>query len=95
MTGVDHVFGYASLVSDGGAARVTRMRGVRRTWGVATDNTLGIPGYKMYLRRTDGSRPAVFVAFLDLIPAPGDSVNGVLRPVSAGELELLDARERN
>ena len=91
----DHVFGYASLVSDGAPGHVARMRDVRRGWGVATDNTLGIPGYKMYLRRTDGSRPAVFVAFLDLIAAPGDSVNGVLRPVSADELELLDARERN
>ena len=95
MTGTDHVFGYASLVTDACAARVTRMRGVRRAWGVATDNTRGIPGYKMYLRRTDGSRPAVFVAFLDLLPAPESSVNGVLRPVDARELELLDRRERN
>ena len=92
---VEHVFGYASLVTDGGPGRVTRMRDVRRTWGVATDNSLGIPGYKMYLRRTDGSRPAVFVAFLDLLPARGCAVNGVLRPIGADELELLDRRERN
>lgn len=92
---IDHVFGYAALVPDGGPGLLTRMRGVRRAWGVATDNTRGIPGYKMYLRRSDGSRPAVFVAFLDLVPAPAGCVNGVCRPVSAAALELLDARERN
>lgn len=95
MSAGDYVFGYASLVEDGGPGQVTRMRGVRRTWGVATDNSLGIPGYKMYLLRADGSRPKVFVAFLDLLPASDSSVNGVLRPVSAAELELLDRRERN
>lgn len=91
----DFVFGYASLVRDGGPAERACMRGVRRTWGVATDNTLAIPGYKMYLRRSDGTRPAVFVAFLDLLPAAGSAVNGVCRPVGADELKLLDLRERN
>ncbi len=91
----DHVFGYASLVTEGAPGRLTSMRGVRRTWGVATDNSLAIPGYKMYLRRSDGTRPAVFVAFLDLLPAPELAVNGVLRPASADQLELLDRRERN
>lgn len=95
MSAPDHVFGYASLVTDGGPAEVTWMRGVRRTWGVATDNSLGIPGYKMYLLRADGSRPPVFVAFLDLLPVAGSSVNGVLRPVDPAELDLLDRRERN
>jgi hypothetical protein len=95
VSGGEHVFGYASLVTDGGPGQVTSMAHVRRTWGVATDNTLGIPGYKMYLLRKDGSRPAVFVAFLDLLPAPGSSVNGVVRPVSAAALDLLDRRERN
>jgi hypothetical protein len=74
---------------------LTRLHGVRRGWGVATDNTRGIPGYKMYLRRSDGARPAVFVAFLDLLPDPRGSVNGVCRPVAEDELELLDRRERN
>ena len=68
---------------------------MRRAWGVATDNTRGIPGYKMYLRRSDGSRPAVFVAFLDLLADGRSAVNGVCRPVDARELELLDRRERN
>lgn len=95
MGGLEHVFGYASLVQDGGPGGLTRMRGVRRGWGVATDNTRGIPGYKMYLLRTDGSRPAVFVAFLDLLPDPGGAVNGLCRPVTSAELEILDRRERN
>ena len=68
---------------------------MRREWGVATDNTRGIPGYKMYLRRSDGSRPAVFVAFLDLLPDTRCAVNGVCRPVDSRELEVLDLRERN
>ena len=95
MGGLDHIFGYASLVRDGGPGLPTRMHGVRRAWGVATDNARAIPGYKMYLRRSDGTRPAVFVAFLDLVAHPGGSVNGVCRPVDHTELELLDARERN
>ena len=95
MGGLDHVFGYASLVQDGGPGVVATMRGARRGWGVATDNTRGIPGYKMYLLRSDGSRPAVFVAFLDLFLDPEGSVDGVCRPVSPEELEVLDRRERN
>ena len=90
-----HVFGYASLVHDGGPGQLTRIRGVRRTWGVATDNSSRIPGYKMYLLRSDRSRPAVFVAFLDLVPDPAGSVRGVCRPVTEAELEVLDGRERN
>ena len=91
----DHVFGYASLVRDGGRGERACMRGVRRAWGVATDNTRAIPGYKIYLRRVDGTRPAVFVAFLDLLPQPRSAVNGLCRPVASEELELLDRRERN
>ena len=72
-----------------------RLRGYRRRFGVATDNTQAIPGYKMYLRRSDGVRPAVFVAFVDIHPDPGTTVNGLARPVDEAELELLDRRERN
>lgn len=95
MSPAEYVFGYASLVTDAGPGSVAWMRDVRRTWGVATDNTLGIPGYKMYLSREDGSRPPVFVSFLDLLPEPGGRANGVLRPVTAEELAVLDRRERN
>jgi hypothetical protein len=90
-----YVFGYASLVHDGGPGSLTRLHGVHRTWGVATDNTRAIPGYKMYLDRSDGSRPAIYVAFLDLLPDEDASVNGVCRPVTEAELEILDQRERN
>jgi len=91
-----HVFGYASLVlDDAGRGRVARLPGYRRVWGVATDNLRAIPGYKMYLSRADGSRPAVYVAFVDIEPDPACVVNGVVRPVTASELEVLDLRERN
>ena len=59
------------------------------------DNRLDLPGYKYY-RRPDGSRPAVQVAFADIIPEPGGpSVNGVCAPVEPAALAALDARERN
>ena len=91
-----HVFGYASLVlDDGGRGTPARLPGYRRVWGVATDNVRAIPGYKMYLSRADGSRPAVYVAFIDLEPDPGCAVNGVARPISRRELDELDRRERN
>ena len=91
----EHVFGYGSLVLGGSPGVVAQLPGYRRVWGVATDNARAIPGYKLYLRRSDGRRPAVYVAFLDLEPAPAVSVNGVVRPVSTAELERLDRRERN
>ena len=94
--GLEHVFGYASLVlDDRGRGTVARLPGYRRVWGVATDNLRAIPGYKMYLSRDDGSRPAVYVAFLDIEPDPSSVVNGIVRPVSRAELEVLDLRERN
>lgn len=90
------MFGYASLVlDDDGRSKVARLPGYRRVWGVATDNLRAIPGYKMYLLRSDGSRPAVYVAFIDIEPDPSSTVNGVARPVSAEWLRVLDLRERN
>jgi hypothetical protein len=59
------------------------------------DNTVDRPGYKFFRDPRDGSRPAVFVAFADLEPAPGGEVNGVCVPVASGALGALDARERN
>lgn len=96
LTVTDHVFGYASLVAEPGAAvHVARLPGYRRVWGVATDNARALPGYKMYLRSCDGSRPAVFVAFVDIDRDPSGTVNGLIRQVAAEELERLDMRERN
>ena len=97
MSPAQWVFGYASLVHDhaGEAAVPAVLEGWRRTWGVATDNTRSIPGYKMYLDRRDGSRPAVYVAFLDVEPDPGGRVRGLATPVDDEELSELDLRERN
>lgn len=90
------VFGYGSLVADDVArgATIARLPGFRRTFGVAMDNREEIPGYKAYVE-PGGSRPAVLVAFLDLEPDPGVTVNGTLRAVTDAELDALDQRERN
>jgi hypothetical protein len=89
---VNLVFGYGSLSRVGGRPCV--LRDHRRGWGVAMDNTRDLPGYKHYLRRQDGSRPEVCVAFLDLAPAAG-SVNGICFSVTPELLAALDERERN
>jgi hypothetical protein len=90
--GLEHVFGYGSLVA--GAGVPARLREHRRVWGVAMDNTVDLPGYKLYLDR-DGGRPAVCVAFLDVEPAPRATADGLCVPVDAAALEALDLRERN
>jgi cation transport regulator ChaC len=96
-----YLFAYGSLLHDldapaGSAAAIAcRLAGHRRVWNVAMDNTLTVPGYKCYLDPRDGSRPAVFVSFLNLRPAPGQSVNGVLFPILSADLPALDRRERN
>jgi cation transport regulator ChaC len=95
-----YVFGYGSLARyglDAGRAQVRtcRLRDHRRTWNVAMDNTLEQPGYKYYLSEDGDSRPAVFVTFLNVVSAPGDSVNGVLLKTDDTELLALDRRERN
>jgi gamma-glutamylcyclotransferase (GGCT)/AIG2-like uncharacterized protein YtfP len=86
-----HVFGYGSLVT--GAARIVTLRGHRRVWGVAMDNRVAVPGYKVY-ELPDGTRPPVSVAFLDLVPDEGIAVNGGLLAVDGTGLAALDDRER-
>ena len=88
----DVVFGYGSLVA--GRGRRARLDGYRRVWGVAMDNTVDLPGYKRYLA-PDGSRPALCVAFLDVVPDAPASVDGVCVPVDGDALARLDDRERN
>ena len=92
----DFVFGYGSLVARAGGT-VARVAGLRRVLGVAMDNSVDIPGYKLFRDPADGTRPAVFVAFADLVEAPAGAppVNGVCVPVDARGLAALDARERN
>jgi hypothetical protein len=78
------------------AGFVTELAGFRRGWGVAMDNRRDLPGYKYYTA-ADGSRPDVFVAFLDIWPSDdrAAAVNGVCLPVDDAALEALDRRERN
>jgi gamma-glutamyl AIG2-like cyclotransferase len=59
------------------------------------DNTRDLPGYKHYLDPETGDRPAVYVAYLDLVPDPRTAVNGVVFPVEDAALRELDQRERN
>ena len=88
------VFGYGSLASELAGAAVV-LRGYRRVWGVAMDNARDLQGYKHYRLRSDGSRPDVFVAFVDLRAQRGESVRGRCVPVDDASLEILDRRERN
>ncbi len=90
-----HVFGYGSLASEHPGCPVAVLRGWRRVWGVAMDNRVDVPGYKSYRLRADGSRPAVFVAYVDIEPDPGTAVTGVCMPVDEAALAVLDRRERN
>jgi cation transport regulator ChaC len=87
------VFGYGSLAVEPGGVPA-RLRDWRRRWGVAMDNAVAIPGYKIYVDAA-GGRPDVCVAFLDVVPAPGAGVEGVCVPVAAAALAALDRRERN
>ena len=92
---VQFVFAYGSLAADAAFSCPARLRGHRRVWGVAMDNSVDIPGYKSYRLRADGSRPAVFVAFLDIVEDAGASTGGTLIAVDEAVLRALDARERN
>ena len=98
------VFGYGSLVATPGffpsrepheRGYVCDLLGHRRGWSVAMDNTATIPGYKYFVHRHTGERPAVYVAFLDVREGDGPGVNGLAFPVGDGDLEALDRRERN
>ncbi len=92
-----HVFGYASLLSDmrreGEELHV--LHGYRRSWNVATDNSLTIGRYKIYLDPATGEQPPVFVTFMNLVRDDSCEVEGALFPVSEAALEALDLRERN
>lgn len=87
------VFAYGSLVAAGG--RAATLPGHRRTWGVAMDNAVALPGYKRYRDPGTGAFPDVRVAFLDVAEDAWAQVDGVLLSVEAAALAALDARERN
>ena len=97
------LFAYGALVAHAppgisrrqtGSGVIADLPGFRRTWGVAMDNRLSIPGYKYYVDPVTGARPAAVVAFLDIEPCPGSTVNGICVPVTADRLDVLDRRER-
>ena len=93
MSGVQYVFGYGSLVAtrDGHVTQLRDQSGAGASqWTSARPAGLPSP-----TSAPDGSRPAVFVAFLDVAPAPGASVSGVCSPVDLNALTRLDERERN
>ena len=54
-----------------------------------------LPGYKYYRLEADGSRPPIFVAFLDIAPDPGATRRRHLHARRRGDLAELDERERN
>jgi len=89
----DLVFGYGALVTDMEGSP-GELRGFRRCWGVAMDNSQTIPGYKYYVDE-NGARPDVYVAYLDIQPDPAATVNGACIPVEPDELRALDDRERS
>jgi hypothetical protein len=88
---VSLVFGYGSLLSDREVEPAT-LPGWRRTWGVAMDNAVDLPGYKHY-EEDGGARRALMVAFLDIEEAPGREVNGFV--LETDDLAAFDRRERN
>lgn len=98
------VFGYGSLAAEIGSHHgrepcdegfIADLPGFHRGWGVAMDNRRDLPGYKYYTA-ADGSRPGVFVSFLDVAAAGvQSSVNGLCLPVDCAQLVRLDRRERN
>ncbi|MCW2986006.1 MAG: gamma-glutamylcyclotransferase, partial [Conexibacter sp.] len=92
MSATAQVFGYGSLVGLPGV-RAATLRGHRRVWGVAMDNAVAVPGYKVY-EAPDGARPPVAVAFLDLVEDASRDVEGALVAVDAAGLAALDERER-
>jgi cation transport regulator ChaC len=92
----DYVFGYASLVAlEDADALPGRLRGFRRRWGVAMNNWEGGEEVKHWLDRPTGERPRIRVAYLDIEPSEGRTVNGVAIPVDAERLAMFDAREVN
>lgn len=95
MAGEQFVFGYGSLAADLPRSHRAVLRGRRRGWGVAMDNGVDVPGYKHYRLRADGTRPAVFVAFLDLFDDPAAATHGVCVAVDDAQLAAIDHRERN
>ncbi len=103
-SGHAYLFGYASLVGlrepfavDGTEHEpiAGRLRGFRRNWGAAMDNWDAANDHKYFVEPGTGERPHLRVAYLDVEPSEGGTVNGLAIPVDAARLAVLDAREVN
>ncbi len=93
------IFAYGSLLPAGHAALpdgavAADLHGWQRSWSVAMDNGVDLPGYKHYVA-PDGHRPDLMVCYLGIDERPSALVNGVALRVGADELPALDERERN
>ena len=72
---MDWVFAYGSLLPAGHAALpdgavAAHLLGWRRSWSVAMDNSVDLPGYKHYVD-PDGDRPDLMVCYLDVAERDG------------------------
>jgi hypothetical protein len=96
LPGRAYVFGYASLVALAEPAAVAgRLLGFRRRWGAAMDNWDVVNDPKHFVDSKTGERPHIRVAYLDIEPSEGSTVNGLAIPVDGARLAALDAREVN
>jgi cation transport regulator ChaC len=94
----EFVFGYGSLLRPRemrGDATPSLLRGFRRGWNVAMDNSRDLPGYKYYVDEETGERPDIYVTYLNIWEDEEAEVNGLVFPVDEGTLRVLDDRERN
>lgn len=98
------MFGYGSLVEigeplakDGHVFPVVpgRLRGFRRLWGAAMNNWEATEAEKHFVDPGSGLKPRIRVAYLDIEPREGSSVNGLAIPADAARLAALDLREVN
>jgi len=108
MSNLEFVFGYGSLVNvvrlevylgrerfESDELFFCRLWGYHRTWNIAMDNRLDIPGYKFYVDSNTGLRPDIYVTFLNVRRSCDSSIAGVLFRVDSEQLAELDRRERN
>jgi cation transport regulator ChaC len=94
----EFVFGYGSLLRPRemrGDAIPSVLRGFRRGWNVAMDNSKDIPGYKYYVVPETNERPEIYVTYLNIWKDEAAQVNGLVFPVDVDTLGVLDDRERN
>ena len=78
-----------------GEAVHCRLLGYRRIWNVARDNAADSGGRPFYVHAGSGARARLFVVFVNIRPAPGESVNGLAFRVTRAGRDRLDIREGN